>query len=93
MNISQIVDEFNELAEDEGFHLDLLELCVTMSLYAPDPGGMYPTASLRIGAVQSAYLYEIWNDPIERVLQGLTNPNQMIRVLTKYRLIHEERHD
>lgn len=93
MNINQIVDEFNKLAEDEGFHLNILELCIAMSLIAPDPGGMYPTASIRMGAIQSAYLYEIWNDPVERVLQGLTNPNQIIRVLTKYRMLYEERHD
>lgn len=93
MNIPQIAMEFNALAEDEGYSLTPYDLCVTMSLLAPDPGGMYPSVSLRMGAIQCAYLYEIWNAPVDTIIHNLTSPNQIVRVLTKYRLIHEERHD
>jgi hypothetical protein len=90
MSIPQIIKEFNDLAEEEGYYLNEGELFITMFLFAPDPGGMYPTVSLRMGAIQQLHLYEIWNDPIDKVVQGLSHPNQIIRVLTKYRVIKEE---
>lgn len=93
MTIPQIAMEFNALAEDEGYVLDCQELCATMSLLAPDPGGMYPSVSLRMGAIQCAYLYELWTAPVDTIIHNLTSPDQIVRVLTKYRLIHEERHD